>query len=172
VSIPPKSHRLLGYGVIGPEVREKRPIGIPAFEDKILQRAVQLAADRRSDGTDIRGGVCGLKSDGFSYGFRPGKSARQALNRIWKACMNISGGYIIDMGISKYANLWFDDTIPHEKLREILGQRVSDGVIQRIIGKWLNAGVMEEGTVQPLLNQTKGLPMQSSSVSGKRTPAG
>ncbi|MDR1904576.1 MAG: hypothetical protein LBQ88_20115, partial [Treponema sp.] len=57
--------KVLGNGVIGPEVREKRPIGIPTFEDKILQRAVQLAADRRSDGTDIRGGVCGLKSDDF-----------------------------------------------------------------------------------------------------------
>jgi hypothetical protein len=43
--------------------------------------------------------------------------------------MNISGGYIIDIDINKYANLWFDDTIPHEKLREILGRRVSDGVI-------------------------------------------
>jgi hypothetical protein len=43
--------------------------------------------------------------------------------------MDISGGYIIDMDISKHANLWFDDTIPHEKLREILGRRVNDGVI-------------------------------------------
>jgi group II intron reverse transcriptase/maturase len=56
--------------------------------------------------------------------------------------MGINGGYIIDMDISKYF-----DTIPHEKLREILGQRVSDGVIQRIIGKWLNAGGMEAGNV-------------------------
>ncbi|MDR0637415.1 MAG: hypothetical protein LBG27_00675 [Spirochaetaceae bacterium] len=56
--------------------------------------------------------------------------------------MNIHGGYIIDMDISKYF-----DTIPHEKLREILGLRVSDGVIQRTIGKWLNAGVMERGNV-------------------------
>jgi retron-type reverse transcriptase len=55
--------------------------------------------------------------------------------------MNV--GYIIDMGISEYF-----DTIPHQTLREILGQRVSDGVIQRIIGKWLNAGVMEAGNVR------------------------
>jgi retron-type reverse transcriptase len=60
----------------------------------------------------------------FSYGFRPGKSAHQALERLWKESMNIHGGYIIDMDISKYF-----DTIPHEKLREILGRRVSDGVI-------------------------------------------
>jgi group II intron reverse transcriptase/maturase len=79
----------------------------------------------------------------FSYGFRPGKSAHDALERIWKESMNIGGGYIIDMDISKYF-----DTIPHGKLREILGQRVSDGVIQRMIGKWLNAGVMEQGNLQ------------------------
>ncbi|MDR3160503.1 MAG: hypothetical protein LBU28_02690 [Spirochaetaceae bacterium] len=61
--------------------------------------------------------------------------------------MSIQGGYIIDMDISKYADRRSDDSIPHEKLREILGRRVSDGVIQRIIGKWLNAGVMESGNV-------------------------
>ena len=60
----------------------------------------------------------------FSYGFRPGKSAHQALNHIWKGCMNNNGGYIIDMDISKYF-----DTIPQDKLRELVGQRVSDGVI-------------------------------------------
>jgi retron-type reverse transcriptase len=79
----------------------------------------------------------------FSYGFRPGKSAHQCLNRIWKQSMDINGGYIIDMDISKYF-----DTIPHEKLREILERRVSDGVIQRVIVKWLIAGVMEAGNVR------------------------
>jgi group II intron reverse transcriptase/maturase len=117
---------------------EKRPIGIPTYEDKILQRAVQLVLEPIYEGEFYD----------FSYGFRPGKSAHQCLNRIWKQGMGINGGYIIDMDISKYANLRFDDTIPHEKLREILGQRVSDGVIQRIIGKWLNAGVMEAGNLE------------------------
>jgi retron-type reverse transcriptase len=56
--------------------------------------------------------------------------------------MSIEGGYIIDLDISKYF-----DSIPHDKLREILGQRVSDGVIRRVIGKWLHAGVMEAGKV-------------------------
>jgi retron-type reverse transcriptase len=46
----------------------------------------------------------------FSYGFRPGKSAHQALERLWKESMNVQGGYIIDMDISKYF-----DTIPHER---------------------------------------------------------
>jgi retron-type reverse transcriptase len=79
----------------------------------------------------------------FSYGFRPGKSARQALERIRNERMNIGGGYIIDLDISKYF-----DRIPHDKLRELPGQRVSDGVIRRVIGKRLNAGVMKEGTVR------------------------
>jgi group II intron reverse transcriptase/maturase len=112
---------------------EKRPIGIPTYEDKILQRAVQLALEPIYEGEFYD----------FSYGFRPGKSAHQALERIWKEGMNIHGGYIIDMDISKYF-----DTIPHEKLREILGRRMSDGVIQRTIGKWLNAGIMDKGNVQ------------------------
>jgi retron-type reverse transcriptase len=91
---------------------DKRPIGIPTYEDKILQRAVQLVLEP----------IYEQEFYDFSYGFRPGKSAHQCLNRIWKQSMNINGGYIIDMDISKYF-----DSIPHEKLWEIRGQRVSDG---------------------------------------------
>ena len=111
---------------------DKRPIGIPTYEDKILQRAVQMILEP----------IYEQEFYDFSYGFRPGKSAHDALERIWKESMAIGGGFIIDMDISKYF-----DTIPHDKLREILGRRVSDGVIQRIIGKWLNAGVMEQGNL-------------------------
>ena len=74
----------------------------------------------------------------FSYGFRPGKSAHQALERLWKEIMNMNGGYVIDMDISKCF-----DTIDHGHLREMVSRRVSDGVITRVIGKWLNAGVMD-----------------------------
>jgi group II intron reverse transcriptase/maturase len=115
---------------------EKRLIGIPTYEDKILQRAVQRAVQLALE--PIYEG----EFYDFSYGFRPGKSAHQALEQIWKESMNIRGGYLIDMDISTYF-----DTIPHGNLREILGQRVSDGVIQRTIGTWLNAGVMEQGNV-------------------------
>ncbi|MDR1444972.1 MAG: group II intron reverse transcriptase/maturase [Treponema sp.] len=112
---------------------EKRPLGIPTYEDKILQRAVQLVLEP----------IYEEEFYDFSYGFRPGKSAHQALDRLRNESMNIGGGYIIDMDISKYF-----DSIPHDKLWEILGQRVSDGVIHRIIGKWLNAGVMEDETIR------------------------
>jgi group II intron reverse transcriptase/maturase len=76
----------------------------------------------------------------FSYGFRPRKSAHHALEQLWKESMGMNGGYAIDMDISKYF-----DTIDHGLLREMISRRVSDGVITRVIGKWLNAGVMDGG---------------------------
>ena len=76
----------------------------------------------------------------FSYGFRPGRSQHMALDRIWKTLMSMRGAYILDLDISKYF-----DTIDHGSLREVLKKRVRDGVIIRMIGKWLNAGVMEGG---------------------------
>ena len=109
---------------------EKRPIGIPTYEDKILQRAIVMALEP----------IFEKEFYDFSYGFRPGKSAHKALERLWKESMGCSGGYVIDMDISKYF-----DTIDHGLLREMLCLRVSDGVITRIIGKWLNAGVMDAG---------------------------
>jgi RNA-directed DNA polymerase len=77
-----------------------------------------------------------------SYGFRPGKSAHDALEALWKGLMGIGGGWIIDLDIRK-----FFDTLDHSHLREILKSRVSDGVLLRLIGKWLNAGVLEEGAI-------------------------
>ena len=109
---------------------EKRPIGIPTYEDKILQRAIVMALEP----------IFEREFYDFSYGFRHGKSAHQALNRLWKESMDMNGGYIIDMDISKYF-----DTIDHRLLREILSRRVSDGVVTRVIGKWLSAGVMDSG---------------------------
>lgn len=109
---------------------EKRPIGIPTFEDKVLQRAVQMVLEP----------IYESKFYGFSYGFRPAKSAHDALEALWKSSMDLNGGWVIDLDISK-----FFDTLDHSKLREILKQRVCDGVITRIIDKWLKAGVMEAG---------------------------
>ena len=109
---------------------EKRPIGIPTYEDKILQRAITMILEP----------ILEKEFYDFSYGFRPGKSAHKALDRIWKEIMGMNGAYVIDMDISKYF-----DTINHGLLRDMLCRRVSDGVITRIIGKWLNAGVMDAG---------------------------
>ena len=112
--------------------RRPRPIGIPTFEDKVLQRAVAmiLEAVYEQDFLDC------------SYGFRPGRSAHQALEALWKQTMRMGGGWVLEIDIRK-----FFDTLDHAHLRDILGQRVRDGVLVRLIGKWLNAGVLESGCV-------------------------
>lgn len=112
--------------------KESRPIGIPTFEDKVLQRAVAMVLEAvyEQDFLDC------------SYGFRPGRSAHQALRELWRQATRMAGGWIVEVDIRKYF-----DTIDHGHLREILSRRVRDGVLQRLIGKWLNAGVMEKGSV-------------------------
>jgi RNA-directed DNA polymerase len=107
---------------------QTRPIGIPTFEDKVLQRAVAMVLEA----------VYEQSFHDFSYGFRPGRSAHQACEAIWETTMNMGGGWILEVDIRK-----FFDSLDHEHLRQILGQRVRDGVILRLIGKWLNAGVLE-----------------------------
>jgi RNA-directed DNA polymerase len=111
---------------------ETRPIGIPTLEDKILQRAVVMLLEPIYE-QDF--------SDG-SYGFRPGRSAHDALESLWKGLMDMGGGWVLEVDIRK-----FFDTLDHAHLREFLRHRVRDGVLLRLIGKWLNAGVMEDGSV-------------------------
>lgn len=110
-----------------------RPIGIPTLEDKILQRAVTMVLEPiyEQDFLDC------------SYGFRPGRSAHQALEALWHGLMEIRGGWVIDLDIQS-----FFDTVDWSWLRSFLDQRVRDGVVRRAIGKWLNAGVMEDGVVR------------------------
>jgi len=107
-----------------------RPIGIPTFEDKVLQRAVAMVLEA----------VYEVSFRDASYGFRPGRSAHQALQVLWKGLMDLGGGWVLELDIER-----FFDTLDHQKLREILRQRVRDGVLLRLIGKWLRAGVLEEG---------------------------
>ena len=77
-----------------------------------------------------------------SYGFRPGRSAHQALETFWKQLMDIGGGHVLEVDIRK-----FFDNLDHGHLRTFLQHRVRDGVLLRLIGKWLKAGVMENGSV-------------------------
>ena len=111
---------------------ETRPIGIPSFEDKVLQRAVQMILEPLYEQEFLD----------CSYGFRPGRSAHDALQALWDGLMQMGGGWIIDLDIRK-----FFDTLDKNHLREILKRRVRDGVLLRLIGKWLNAGVLEGGEV-------------------------
>jgi len=111
---------------------ETRPIGIPTFEDKVLQRAIAMVLEAvyEQDFLDC------------SYGFRPRRSAHQALQALWNQTTRSTGGWILDLDLRK-----FFDTLGHEHLREILRRRVLDGVLLRLVGKWLNAGVSEDGGI-------------------------
>lgn len=110
--------------------KEKRGIGMPTLEDKVLQRAVAMLLEPIYEG-DFKP---------FSYGFRPERSAHQALAHIWHQCMNQNIQWIVEVDIRKYF-----DTLKKEWLRKFLDRRVRDGVIRRLIGKWLSAGVWEKG---------------------------
>lgn len=112
--------------------KKTRPIGIPTLEDKVLQRAVLMVLEPvyEQDFLDC------------SYGFRPGRSAHQALEALWRGLMGMGGGWIIHLDIQSF----FDD-VDWGHLRSFLDRRVRDGVVRRAIGKWLNAGVMESGEV-------------------------
>lgn len=107
-----------------------RPIGIPTFEDKVLQRAVAMLLEA----------VYEQEFQDFSYGFRPGRSAHQACEALQNTTVRMAGGWVLEVDIEK-----FFDTLDHARLREILQRRVRDGVVLRLIGKWLNAGVLEGG---------------------------
>jgi RNA-directed DNA polymerase len=108
----------------------QRALGIPTFEDKVLQRAVVmiLEAVYEQDFLDC------------SYGFRPGRSPHQALEALREGLVRMGGGYVLEVDIKSY----FDE-IDHGHLRQILDRRIGDGVIRRMIDKWLRAGVMEDG---------------------------
>jgi RNA-directed DNA polymerase len=110
--------------------RKTRPIGIPTFEDKVLQRAVTMV-------------VSAIYEQDFlpcSYGFRAGRSAHDALDALRKALMQMKSGVVVELDIERYF-----DTLDHRALRSFLDRRVTDGVIRRAIDKWLAAGVLEEG---------------------------
>jgi group II intron reverse transcriptase/maturase len=74
-----------------------------------------------------------------SYGFRPKRGAHQALDAVWETTMGVDGGWVLEVDIRQ-----FFDTIDHKHLREFVSRRVCDGVLRRLIGKWLKAGVMED----------------------------
>jgi RNA-directed DNA polymerase len=78
-----------------------------------------------------------------SYGFRPGRSAHQALRTLQNVLWAKRLYWVVELDIRKYF-----DSIPHSHLRSFLDQRVTDGVIRRMIDKWLNAGVVEDGLLR------------------------
>jgi group II intron reverse transcriptase/maturase len=105
-----------------------RPLGIPTFEDKVLQRAVTMVLEAVYEQDFL---PC-------SHGYRPGRSAHTALRELDGELMSMGGAWIVELDIRRYF-----DTLDHAQLRTILDQRVRDGVLRRTIDKWLKAGVME-----------------------------
>lgn len=110
-----------------------RPLGIPTHEDKVLQRAVAMVLEP----------IYEKDFHDFSYGFRPGRSAHQALEELWRGLMHKNIGWVLDVDVQS-----FFDTLDHQICRDLLRKRVSDGVIIRLVGKWLNAGVLDGGVVR------------------------
>jgi group II intron reverse transcriptase/maturase len=111
---------------------QTRPLGIPTFEDKVLQRAVVMLLEP----------VYEQEFYDFSYGFRPRRSPHDALEALDQGLMEMGGGWVLDVDIRDYFG-----TIGRKGLQDLVRQRVADGVVRRLIGKWLRAGVQEAGVV-------------------------
>jgi len=110
----------------------KRPLGMPTFEDKLLQTAVTMVLNAVYEQDFLP----------TSYGYRPRIGALHALRDLRNELMEIEGGWVYEVDVKS-----FFDTVKYQHLRSFLDQRVTDGVIRRMIDKWLKAGVMEEGRV-------------------------
>jgi len=109
----------------------QRPLGVTALEDKIVQRA----------NVEVLNAVYEADFLGFSYGFRPGRSPHMALDALVVGIEQRKVNWVLDADIRG-----FYDAIDHEWLMRFIEYRVSDERVRRHIKKWLNAGVLEEGT--------------------------
>ena len=116
----------------GEDTTETRPIGIPATESKVLERAVVMILEP----------IYEEEFHNFSFGFRPKRSCHQALAAFWSQASGLGIRWVLEVDIRKYF-----DSVNRSKLMEIVGKRIGDGVILRLISKWLHAGVMEGGVV-------------------------
>ncbi|ULO05353.1 group II intron reverse transcriptase/maturase [Paenibacillus sp. 19GGS1-52] len=111
---------------------KQRPLGIPTVRDRVLQMATKLVIEP----------IFEADFEEVSFGFRPKRSAKGALERIRKAC-NRKGNWVVDVDIQGYF-----DNINQEKLMKLVQMRINDRRILKLMRKWLQAGVMEEGTVR------------------------
>jgi RNA-directed DNA polymerase len=118
----------------------RRPLGVPTFEDKVAQRAIVMVLEAVYEQDFLN----------CSFGFRRGRSAHQALQYLRAGFMSQGLRWVIDIDIERYF-----DSIPHSHLRDFLDRRVTDGVIRRMIDKWLQAGVLEDGLLR---HATEGSP--------------
>jgi len=105
----------------------QRPLGIASLEDKIVQRAV----------VEVLGAVYEVDFRGFSYGFRPGRGAHDALDALAVGIQTKRVNWVLDADIRD-----FFGRIDHSWLRRFVEHRIADKRIWRLVGKWLAAGVM------------------------------
>lgn len=108
----------------------QRPLGIASLEDKLLQRAV----------VDVLNAIYETDFVGFSYGFRPGRSPHRALDALAAAVVRKKVNWVLDADIRG-----FYDAIDHGWMLKFLEHRIADRRMLRLIGKWLKAGVIEDG---------------------------
>ena len=108
------------------------PLSVPTFEEKVAQRAIVLLLEPlyEQDFKDC------------SFGFRPGKSPHQALQQLRNDIMEREGRWVIDVDLRR-----FFDTIDKGMLRSLIAKRVGDGVVRKMIDKWLKAGILENGQI-------------------------
>jgi RNA-directed DNA polymerase len=122
---------------------QKRPLGITAIEDKLVQQAV----------VNVLTAIYETEFYGFSYGYRPGRSPHRALDALATAILTRRINWILDADLQA-----FFDSIPHERLLEFIRKRVGDKRILRLISKWLKTGYSEDGRIY---RQTVGTPQGS-----------
>jgi len=115
---------------ISKEDGRQRPLGVPALEDKIVQRAT----------VEVLNTIYETDFLGFSYGFRPGRSQHHALDALYTGLLTKKVNWVLDVDIRG-----FFDAIDHGWLVQFVEHRIADRRVVRLIQKWLNAGVLEEG---------------------------
>jgi RNA-directed DNA polymerase len=115
---------------ISKEDGRQRPLGVPALEDKIVQRAT----------VEVLNAIYESNFLGFSYGFRPGHSQHNALDALYTGLLTTKVNWVLDVDIRG-----FFDTLDHGWLVQFVEHRIADRRVVRLIQKWLNAGVLEEG---------------------------
>jgi len=108
----------------------QRPLGIPTLEDKLVQRAT----------VEVLNAIYETDFLGFSYGFRPGRSPHHALDALYAGLLTRKVNWVLDADIRG-----FFEAINHEWLVKFVEHRIADRRVVRLIQKWLNAGVLEDG---------------------------
>jgi RNA-directed DNA polymerase len=125
---------------------KKRPLGIAVLEDKLVQRAV----------AEVMNAIYEVDFLGFSYGFRPGRSAHMALDALSVGITRRAVNFVFDADIRD-----FYGTIDHGWMMKFVEHRIADRRMLRLIQKWLKAGVLQEGS---WTETTEGVP-QGATIS-------